>query len=129
MLEVHVSVDVDGPIFDGRAPRALDDIAEAVGDAVAEQGFKDIHFTLARVLRHPTGYYQSQIRDRAMGSAHVLYDNRVIYGAWLEGTSSRNSPVTRFPGYFTFRRVTWALKKKAPAIAEGAVRRNLWRLQ
>lgn len=129
MLEVHARVDLDGPLFDGRAPRALDDIAEAVGDAVADQGFKDIHFTLARVLRHPTGYYQSQIRDRAIGSAHVLYDSRVIYGPWLEGTGSRNAPVTRFTGYFTFRRVAQHLGKKGPQIAEGAVRRNLWRLQ
>lgn len=128
MLEVHARVDLDGPLFNGHAPAVLDDITEAVADDVAEVGFRDIHFTLARVLRNPTGHYQSQIRDRAFGSTHVLYDNRVIYGHWLEGTGSRNAPVTRFAGYFTFRRVTWALNKKAPQIAEQTVRRHIGRL-
>lgn len=129
MLEVHVSVEVSGPVFDGRAHRALDDYAEQVVDDVAEQGFRDIHFTLARVLKHPTGYYQSRIRNRAVGSARVLYDDRVIYGPWLEGIGSRNAPVTRFAGYFTFRRVAQALTKKAPQIAERTLRRFIGRMR
>lgn len=129
MLEVHARVDLDGPLYDGRALVALDDYAEAVADDIAEVGFRDIHFTLSRVLKHPTGYYQSQIRDRAISSAHVLYDNRVIYGSWLEGVGSRNAPVTRFEGYWTFRRVAQHLVKKAPAIAEQTFRRYVGRLQ
>ena len=129
MLEVHARVEIDGPIFDGRAPAVLDDMAEDIADAVAEQGFKDLHFTLHRVLRHPTGFYQSQIRDRAFAGGHVLYDSRVIYGHWLEGTGSRNAPVTRFAGYFTFRRVAQALNRKAVSIAEPVVQRHLGRLQ
>lgn len=128
MFEVHVSVDAHGPVFDGRALIALDDYADAAVDAVAEQGFRDIHFTLERVLKHPTGYYQSQIRDRDLGAAHVLYDNRVIYGPWLEGVGSRNSPVTKFEGYFTFRRVAQHLARKAPAIAERVLPRFLRRM-
>jgi hypothetical protein len=129
MLEVHARVDLAGPLFDGRAPEVLDDMADDVADAVADQGFRDIHFTLHRVLRNPTGHYQSQIRDRSLGSAHVLYDNRVIYGHWLEGTGSRNAPVTSFAGYFTFRRVAQALNRKAVGIAEPVVQRHLARLQ
>jgi len=130
MLEVHATINVEGPVLDGRAPGIMDDITEAVVDDVAEQGFRDIHFTLVRVLKHPTGYYQSQIRNRQLGpTTRVLYDNRVIYGHWLEGTGSRNTPVTRFEGYFTFRRTTQALKRKAPGIAQATVRRHLGRLQ
>jgi len=129
VLEVHGTVEIEGPLFDGRAAAALDDFAEAVVDDVAEQGFRDIHFTLHRVLRNPTGYYQSRIRNRAIGSARVLYDDRVIYGHWLEGTGSRNAPVTRFKGYFTFRRVAQHLIKKGPAIAQGTLKRYLGRMQ
>lgn len=130
MLEVHASVDVSGPVFDGRAPRIMDEYTQAVVDDIAAQGFDDIHFTLHRVLKHPTGYYQSQIRNRPIGpKTRVLYDNRVIYGNWLEGTGSRNTPVTRFEGYFTFRRVTFALRRKAKPIAEMTLRRFLGRLQ
>lgn len=128
MLEVHATVDIEGPVFDARGSAIMSDLAEECADAVAEQGFRDIHFTLARVLRHPTGFYQSQIRDRSFGSTHVLYDNRVIYGHWLEGTGSRNAPVTRFAGYFTFRRVAQALNRKAVAICAPVVARAVRRL-
>lgn len=127
---MHATVHVDGPLFDGRAPRVMDEYAQAVVDDVAEQGFRDIGFTLHRVLKHPTGWYQSQIRNRPLGAhTRVLYDNRVIYGAWLEGVGSRNAPVTRFEGYFTFRRVALALNRKAKPIAESTLRRFMWRLQ
>jgi hypothetical protein len=129
MLEVHATITVRGPVFDGRALVALDDFTEAAVDDVAETGFRDIHFTLTRVLKHPTGYYQSHIRDRALGASHVLYDDRVIYGHWLEGTGSRNTPVTKFEGYFTFRRVAQHLQKKAPAIAKRVLQRYLGRMQ
>jgi hypothetical protein len=130
MLEVHATIHMKGPILDGRAPRIMADFTQAAVEEVAEQGYKDIRFTLHRVLKHPTGYYESQIRDRALGpTTHVLYDNRVIYGAWLEGVGSRNAPVTRFEGYFTFRRVTQALRRKAPMLAERTLRRFIWRLQ
>ncbi|MEV0382882.1 hypothetical protein [Nonomuraea sp. NPDC050643] len=130
MLEVHATIKMKGPVIDGRAPGILDDFTQDAVDQVAEQGYKDIGFTLHRVLKHPTGFYESQIRNRPVGAfARVLYDNRVIYGHWLEGTGSRNAPVTRFEGYFTFRRVTQALKRKAGPLAQAAVRRNLGRLR
>lgn len=128
MLEVHTRV--HGPIFDGRALVALDDYAQAVVDDVAAQGYQDVRLTLHRVLKHPTGYYESQIRDRPIGAlTHVLYDNRVIYGAWLEGVGSRNAPVTRFEGYFTFRRVAQHLDRKAKPIAERTLHRYIGRMR
>ena len=130
MLEVHAKVSMRGPVFDGRAAAALDDFTEAAVETVAEQGFRDIHFTLHRVLKHPTGYYQSQIRNRALGpTTRVLYDNRVIYGHWLQGTGSRNAPVTRFEGYWTFPRVAQALKRKAGPLAQATMRRFIGRMQ
>ena len=130
MLEVHATINMDGPLYDGRAERAMSDFAEAAVDAVAEQGFADIGFTLIRVLKHPTGYYQSRIRNRQLGpTTRVLYDDRVIYGAWLEGVGSRNTPVTRFEGYFTFRRVAMGLRRKAKPLAEQTLRKYLGRMQ
>ena len=38
-------------------------------------------------------------------------------------------PVTRFEGYWTFRRVAMALKRKSAGIAQATVRRHLGRLQ
>ncbi|MEU8362324.1 hypothetical protein AB0C27_40530 [Nonomuraea sp. NPDC048882] len=129
MLEVQATIKMKGPIVEGRAAGILDGFTEDAVDAVAEQGFRDIGFTLHRVLKHPTGYYQSRIRNRQLGpTTRVLYDDRVIYGPWLEGVGSRNAPATRFEGYFTFRRVAQGLKRKAGPLAQAAVRRNLGRL-
>jgi hypothetical protein len=128
-VDIQVTVHTRGVIFSPEAYRVLDDMVEESVDTLAEQGYRDIQFTLSRVLRNPTGFYQSQIRNRDLGpEVNVLYDNRVVYGPWLEGTSSRNSPVTSFPGYHTFRRVGLHLDKKATQIIGPVVARHVRRL-
>jgi hypothetical protein len=129
VLEVHATVHIDGPLFDRRASAIMRDLTGDCASAVAAQGRRDIHFTLGRVLRRPTGYYQSRIADRSFGAVHVLHDSKVIYGAWLEGVGSRNFPATRFKGYFTFRRVARALERKAVAICAPVVADHVRRLR
>ena len=62
---------------------------------------------------------------------HVsVNDAGIIYGWWLEGIGSRNFPVTRFRGYFSFKRAAATLRVQAPKIAERLLRqRYLERLQ
>ncbi|NGO68519.1 hypothetical protein [Streptomyces boncukensis] len=113
-----IQVRVRGPLFDGRAARAAADYSDEVEKQVAEEGARMVHQRLRQVLKHPTGYYQSQVRVRAAGGRHVVSDGGVIYGPWLEGTGSRNFPETRFRGYATFRRTQALLDRKARNIAE-----------
>lgn len=117
-FDVRVNSSASGPWASGRAGRALHDYSDDVEYQVAIEGERMVHARLRQVLRHPTGYYQSKISvDRAAGGRYQVHDQRVIYGPWLEGTGSRNSSVTRFPGYATFRRTKPLLDRKAPQIA------------
>ncbi|NUO42424.1 MAG: hypothetical protein HOV82_10330 [Streptomyces sp.] len=117
-FDVRVNSHASGPWASGRAGRALHDYSDDVEYQVAREGERLVHQRLRQVLRHPTGYYQSKISvDRTSGGRYMVHDQRIVYGPWLEGTGSRNSPVTRFPGYFTFRRTKPLLDRKAPQIA------------
>ncbi|MFJ8146558.1 hypothetical protein ACIQ6R_16025 [Streptomyces sp. NPDC096048] len=123
-FDVRVNSNASGPWATGRAGRALHDYADDVEYQVAIEGERMVHQRLRQVLRQPTGYYQSKISvDRTSTGRYQVHDQRVIYGPWLEGTGSRNSPVTIFPGYFTFRRTKPLLDRKAPQIARDLLAR------
>ncbi|MFD8805564.1 hypothetical protein [Streptomyces sp. NPDC059597] len=106
-----------GPMFDGRTNAALHRYRDEISLRIAEEGEKLIRQRLHVVLQHPTGYYESRISVDRAGSGYRVSDGNVIYGPWLEGTGSRNSPVTRFPGYATFRRTKPLVDKRAREIA------------
>lgn len=106
-----------GPMFSGRTAAALGTYADEVGYKVATYAEDQILQRLPQVLQHPTGYYQSKITVERAGTGYRVTDQGVIYGPWLEGTSSRNSPATRFPGYATFRRTKALVDRKAAQIA------------
>jgi len=61
-----------------------------------------------------TGNYRRNVHGkvRSIGPNTVgkIHDSGVVYGPWLEGTSSRNQ-TTRFKGYASFRRVKQWLEK------------------
>ncbi len=57
-----VTVTTTGPLFDGRALRALDRLADDVTEVVADQGVTDVKQFLDSVLQNPTGFYQSRIQ-------------------------------------------------------------------
>lgn len=112
-----LDVQVRGPLFDGRAVAALDDYLDAAEDEVAQRGVNLVKQRLGQVLRNPTGFYESRITtDRQRDDVQVT-DRGVVYGPWLEGTSSRNQS-TRFKGYRTFRLTTQQLQEQADNIAQ-----------
>jgi len=114
-VDIHAS----GPVFDGRADRAVHDYERAVSQEVAEDAERRVQEHLHRSIRHPTGYYESHVRVVARSSlVHVVTDGGVVYGSWLEGTGSRNR-TTRFKGYRSFRQ---ALEETNSAAVETAER-------
>jgi hypothetical protein len=119
LVTLHVDVDTSGPMFNGVAEAELKRYMRAVPAAVAKEGKLMVKERLHQVLKHPTGYYESRVRIYANGAlSRVIVGDNVIYGAWLEGVGSRNSPVTRFKGYRTFREVGQALDHLSGEIAE-----------
>ena len=58
-----------------------------------------------------TGNYRRNVSGRVQGSKGVIDDGNVVYGPWLEGTSSRNA-TTPFKGYASFRKTSDWLQKE-----------------
>lgn len=119
-MAVHVS----GPLFDGRAMLALDNACDQAQENIARRGADIVRVELHRVLRNPTGYYESNVQAERHGASDQVTDRGVVYGPWLEGTGSRNR-TTRFKGYSTFRRVTPVLQRIAGPIVVEYIARHL----
>ncbi len=114
---ISYRVSYDGSLFNGVADRLLVRMQAELEKAIATRAEQLISERLDRVLRHPTGFYQSQIAVRREGGHYVVNDNDVIYGPWLEGVGSRNQ-TTRFKGYATFRKVTQLMERQSTRIGE-----------
>lgn len=135
------SVKLSGPLFDGRAERALSDGLTAARKAVAKEG-------ASRAREYLTASTEEGITGRAERS--VTYtDHSVVmvsgkyvmpvvvddprtdlvvttslasYGPWLEGTGSRNQ-TTRFKGYHSFQMAAQLMRSFAGNIADDTLQR------
>ena len=122
------SVTISGPFFDERNPAARRDLENDGLNRLGGQGVADVHQNLDASIRNPTPYYETQIATERDGDTQLVHDRGVIYGPWLEGVGSRNSPVTRFAGYFSFRRAAQTLEQQAPAVLRPLVDQCVGRL-
>jgi len=92
-------INVSGAVVEGTWPAVMDGIGPAVAEPVAYQAYANWHDLLNQNIRFPTPYYETQIQVDRSAPDWRVHDNGVVYGPWLEGTGSRNYPVTRFHGY------------------------------
>lgn len=125
---MKINVRKRGPIFDGRAAKAAHDFADESERRIANEGVNMVRTQLGQVLKHPTGYYESQIQTDRQFNDTLITDNDVVYGPWLEGTGSRNQS-TRFKGYATFRKIKQRLEGESGSIAERVLPPYLRRMQ
>lgn len=118
-MRINTSIERKGPLFNGLARREAKKAADEISWELAKQAKQDLGVRFIRVFKHPTGYYESRVRaEKRGGGKSFVHDSKVVYGPWLEGTGSRNAPVTRFRGYFSFAIVARELQAKAKPIAE-----------
>lgn len=115
---------VQGSISSGRIDREAaaysHDAASAIADSAKDTWLNNLHGS----LRHQTPYYTTKIRKRELSpTRYKIDDSGVIYGHWLEGTGSRNAPVTIFPGYHAQERAEAEAKAKRSTIARRILRR------
>lgn len=108
---------VAGPMFDGRARALLEVGIKDAQEAVGEEGINRLHTQFDISFINPTGYYASQVVTDWQKNDLSVNDSGVVYGPWLEGTSSRNLS-SRFKGYASFRIVTEQLQADVTAIAQ-----------
>lgn len=129
MVEVSTRVRTRGPIFDGRAARAVTGFIRDAKEEIAQDLYSEVMTNLNANIKHPTPYYETQITTDPDGNDYVVHDRGIVYGPWLEGTGSRNFPVTRFKGYHSFRNAAAVVDRSAKAVAERVLRRWLPRMR
>lgn len=116
-------VTLSGPFFDERRDQIMQRMIVEVRHAVADRAFDTWTTLMDYSFQRPTGVYQS--------FAHVVDDdpdtlvndgwgvtNQLPYGPWLEGVGSRNSPVTRFPGYHSLREAYVTTDRMVPDLTQ-----------
>ena len=119
------TVTATGPVFDGRAARAMDKLETDLTRDVATRGVVEVRQALDSVLQNPTGFYQSRIQvDKKTKDRALVTDGGVVYGPWLAGVSSRNA-TTQFRGYTHWRRATQQLTRNARRITQSSVTRRV----
>lgn len=117
MTQPSISIQVRGPVFDGRAQHWTNQATRDWEHHLGSVGADYVHAELDRVLRTQTPYYNTQVTSTEYPGRTVINDQGVVYGPWLEGVGSRNR-TTRFKGYATFRRMTQKLRADAPGILQ-----------
>lgn len=123
----QVQVRVSGPLFTGQATKAVTAFLDEAKFEVAAQALSQVQEIHDRSIRDPTPYYETQIMVERQRNDWVVHDRGIVYGPWLEGTSSRNQ-TTRFKGYHAFRDATRRVEKQAGRLVEHLLRRHLSRM-
>lgn len=113
---LRVNVRQSGALFNARARlRLMNDFTDELEEEGAEWALEHIKDTYHREFKNPTGFYESNVRIRNTSGMAEVWDGGwggPVYGPWLEGVGSRNSPVTRFKGYHAFRKAASALEAR-----------------
>jgi hypothetical protein len=114
LLQINTRAHARGPLFDARGPRVFNEFADELEEEAAEWALDHIKDTYHTHFKHPTGYYESNVRIRNSAGGTEVWDGGhggPVYGPWLEGVGSRNA-TTRFKGYRAFRKAAAALERR-----------------
>jgi hypothetical protein len=123
-FEIKFKSRVRGPISDGRMARYAAEYSHDVAEELADQAKKEWVSNLRGSIRHPTPHYWTKIATRELTETrYEVHDHGIVYGPWLEGTGSRNSPVTIFPGYHSQERAEATMDRRRGNIARKILRR------
>lgn len=121
--EIKFNSRVRGPISDGRMQRWVKEYEHDVARKIADKAEEVWVHNLQGSIREPTPFYWLMIHTTEMTPTRFKIDDHdIVYGPWLEGTGSRNSPVTIFPGYHSLRRAKEEMKTERGRIARRILR-------
>ena len=108
-MAIHVEATATGPLLETDCAALVETAMADMVRQVTELGVQRLTSSFPTGVPVKTGNYRRNITPTIAGPMAQIDDNGVIYGPWLEGTSSRNE-TTRFKGYSTFRRAAQYLQ-------------------
>jgi hypothetical protein len=125
----RISVTTRGALFDeGKPKQVVTEFLEESRQEVAQRGLALLKDRMGATFKHPKGHYEAQVVLDKREDDVLITDHFVIYGSWLEGTSTRNRS-TRFKGYQNFRKVRLQLRKVWKEVAQQNLDKALEKLQ
>jgi hypothetical protein len=125
---ISANVEIHGTFLTGNPLPMIDDFVTEATWVVGAQGLADWHQKLDQRLQDPTPFYETQLMvERQSPEIVWAHDRGIIYGPWLEGTSSRNR-TTKFKGYTSKRQTEQELQRKVPTIVQPYVEQLIRRL-
>ncbi len=112
-----------GPLLDGRAVQAHDEYVQDISKVLAQRAERLVVSYSKASFKNVTPYYWNQVRAHPIGgNTWEVDDGGVVYGPWLEGVGSRNTPVTRFAGYGMYAKAGRVVDGIAPTVADDRLR-------
>ena len=126
-MSIGFEVKISGPFLTGQPERVFRDMFDDALYEVGNVALERWQYHLNASIKHPTPYYETQIIQQRLGMAEVIHDRGIVYGPWLEGTSSRNAR-SRFKGYASLRKAAGEVEREAPSVLQRVVARHLSRL-
>lgn len=125
-FQINFTSRIRGPISSGAIHRHVRDYESDVAKAIADEGLDMVKDHLNSTLRHQTPHLMTGVGNKRLAwNRWQLHSHRNIpYDHWIEGTGSRNYPVTSFPGYHNFAITEERLKAKRSNIARKILRRH-----
>lgn len=127
----EMKIKVKGPLFNTtRRVAALSTMRTRILDSVTKSAHKSVIGILQARIKNPTPYYWTQIRvdGTYVDRWRVTDGGHVVYNHWLEGTGSRNYPVTKFKGYHAWQLTYERVSRRAGKLAQTQVGRTVKRL-
>lgn len=111
-----------GQFFSGDPAAGIRSTADEWTRTLAVTGAADIRATQNATFRTQTPHARLQTEARREAPGWMIWDQRLIYGPWLEGTGSRNR-TSRFKGYGIWRAAVGKINSRAVAIGQPIVAR------
>lgn len=126
VYSLRIRTRTHGPLFDRRAHAIFGDFSDDLEEEGAEWALDHIKGTFHTHFKHPTGFYESNVRIHNTVGGTEVWDGGLtgpVYGPWLEGVGSRNN-TTRFKGYHAFRNAASRLQQRIEGMGERLMNRN-----
>lgn len=136
-MQMEITLILTGPMLRGMPAtvmlQAIKGTVKEVVDTVAarlDDQFKmrpeGVYLTVEQAGKRKAskGRYRQSIHHQVQGLHGRIDDGKVVYGPWLEGTSSRNQR-TRFKGYSVWRRTVQWGQKRVPGILRAHIGRAI----
>lgn len=135
-----IKVKITGPLLTGNPGRIVQEEVQRSIQETVELGEERLNVIMrpapmgvflsvseAKKGQVSKGNYRRNIVTQVRNLVGLIQDSNIIYGAWLEGTGTRNK-TARFKGYASFRKTKQWLNRRKRGLQEKMLTRITRRL-